>query len=320
MMSLVSASLKVWSVTCCLTQFGRIQTNQSTRSALPSLLPQCQQGSCSFPVQTSNYFVLISVIDSSALASQQILIHEDSSTAVKMPLIFAARRGRRVFQRFNNLQQTAPLSTRVPIAVSYSRRVFRLPENRAASLIKGGNYTLERFTTVQKHHYSEAATDKPRKSPTKSGKSTKSTGTKKKVKAKKPKKALKPKKAKKELTPEQLEKKKNAKHTSDIKDLTAQSLRKEEPKTHSSSPWVLFVGDKVRGASTVEETRRRFRDAGEEFKNLSAYEREVRDRISLPLMIFNKPSGRLTHYDLYRHSSVGQRKSIRKRGANIPNG
>ncbi|OKL58913.1 hypothetical protein UA08_05474 [Talaromyces atroroseus] len=191
-----------------------------------------------------------------------------------MQFIFAARRGRRVLQRFNKLQQTATLSTRVPLATSHVQHVFRTAENRAAPLIKTGNYTLERFTTVQKYHYSAAATDKPRKGP------KETEGSKKKdTKAKKPKKT---KKTKKEVTPEQMEKKKAAqkkvKLRKEIKDLKLQSLRKEEPRSQTLRPWIVFIREKVRGTTSLDESRSRFQTAAEEYRNLSASEREALER------------------------------------------
>lgn len=190
-----------------------------------------------------------------------------------MQFMFAARRGRRVLQRFN-LQQTATLSTRVSLPVSHARRAFRLADNRTAPLINNnGHHSIERFTALQRNNYSASAAKPPPKK-------TKAKTTKKPTKKKSAKQP------KKELTPEELEKKesrkKDLKIKNEIKELKALTLKNEEPKLLPTSPWPFYLKGKLQGIRG-EEVRTAFKTAAEEFKNISASEREVCDGISFSL-------------------------------------
>lgn len=61
-----------------------------------------------------------------------------------------------------------------------------------------------------------------------------------------------------------------------IAQLKEDALKKEEPKLVTSSTWTLFLKEKLSGVKDLDKAPI-LRAAGEEYRNLSAAEREVRD-------------------------------------------
>jgi hypothetical protein len=201
-----------------------------------------------------------------------------------MQLIFAARRSRRVLHHVN-LQQNATLSTRVPIAVSHVRRVFRLADPRAAvSASKTGTSTLNQLgAALQRNRYSTttttttttpADTSKPKRR----GRPPKSGEEKPKKKATKKRKPKKKVKKVRKLSEDALEKRRKQRQEQKVKDtikaLIAESLKKEEPKLRSPIAWNLFVSEKLKGVDKDSKSSA-LRDIAAQYRELPEYQREV---------------------------------------------
>ncbi|EEA20606.1 hypothetical protein TMatcc_000600 [Talaromyces marneffei ATCC 18224] len=198
-----------------------------------------------------------------------------------MQLIFAARRGRRVLHQVN-LQQTTSLSTRVPIAVSNVRRVFRLADTRAAVFSNktrvstlnqlGATFQRNQYSTTTTTTSADASKPKPRGRPPKS---SEEKPKKKAAKKRKPKKKV--KKVRK-LSEDALEKRRKQRQEQKVKDtiksLIAESLKKEEPKLRSPIAWNLFVSEKLKGVDR-EARSSALRDIAAQYRELPEYQREI---------------------------------------------
>jgi hypothetical protein len=198
-----------------------------------------------------------------------------------MQLIFAARRGRRVLHQVN-LQQTATLSTRVPIAASHVRRVFRLADTRAAlSSSKTGTSTLKQLgAALQRNQYSTTTTTTSADTakPKRRGRPPKCEEAKPKKKATKKRKPKKKVKKVRKLSEDALEKRRKQRQEQKVKDtiktLIAESLKKEEPKLRSPIAWNLFVSEKLKGVDR-ESKSSALRDIAAQYRELPESQREV---------------------------------------------
>lgn len=196
-----------------------------------------------------------------------------------MQLIFAARRGRRVLHQVN-LQQTASLSTRVPIVVSHVRRVFRLADTRPT--FKTGISTLNQLDAVlQRNQYSTTTTTTsadPAK-PKRRGRPPKDGEPKPKKKAAKKRKPKKKVKKVRKLSEDALEKRRKQRQEQKVKDtikaLIAESLKKEEPKLRSPIAWNLFVSEKLKGIADKDGKSSALRDIAVQYRELPESQREV---------------------------------------------
>ncbi|KAF3392954.1 hypothetical protein DPV78_009549 [Talaromyces pinophilus] len=196
-----------------------------------------------------------------------------------MQLIFAARRGRRVLHQVN-LQQTAALSTRVPIVVSHVRRVFRLANTRPT--FKAGTSTLNQLGAVlQRNQYSTTTTTTsadPAK-PKRRGRPPKDGEPKPKKKAAKKRKPKKKVKKVRKLSEDALEKRRKQRQEQKVKDtikaLIAESLKKEEPKLRSPIAWNLFVSEKLKGIADKDGKSSALRDIAVQYRELPESQRET---------------------------------------------
>lgn len=199
-----------------------------------------------------------------------------------MQLIFAARRSRRVLHQVN-LQQTATLSTRAPIAVSHVRRVFRLADARTAvSPSKPGTSTLNQLgAALHRSHYSTTTTttSTDASKPKRRGRPPKDGEEKPKKKASKKRKPKKKVKKVRKLSEDALEKRRKQRQEQKVKDtiksLIAESLKKEEPKLRSPIAWNLFVSEKLKGIVDREGKSSALRDIAAQYRELPEYQREV---------------------------------------------
>lgn len=264
---------------------SRIRKNPNERGQElpPSLLPpsvNIEQGS--EPDETHQRLCHLS----SDIQDQKVAnAHTTTPTVIRqrqslptMQLIFAARRGRRVLHQVN-LQQTASLSTRVPIAVSHVRRVFRLADTRPAA--PTGSSTLKQLgAALPRNQYSttQTTTSADPSKPKRRGRPPKGGEAKPKKKA--PKKRKPKKKVKKvaKLSEDALEKRRKQRQEQKVKDtiktLISESLKKEEPKLRSPIAWNLFVSEKLKGVDR-ESKGSALRDIGAQYRELPESQREV---------------------------------------------
>lgn len=204
-----------------------------------------------------------------------------------MQLIFAARRGRRVLHQVS-LQQTATLSTCVPIAVSHVRRVFRLAGTRPA--VKIGASALKQLgAALQRNQYSTTTTTTttsadPSK-PKRRGRPPKDGEPKPKKQAPKKRKPKKKVKKVRKLSEDALEKRRKQRQEQKVKDtikaLIAESLKKEEPKLRSPIAWNLFVSEKLKGIVDKDGKSSALRDIAVQYRELPESQREVCSPISM---------------------------------------